>query len=74
MHRWLQASHVKWGQGRLCVTCSDNEAITSSEVSSAKEFFVFAKTGLDTNGTLCGKLRLREVEPLAQALRVSCRN
>lgn len=50
MHPWLQASPVKWGQGRLFVTCSDNGAITSGKLSSAQEIFISAKTGLVTNG------------------------
>lgn len=48
-HPWRQVSPVKWGQSRLCVTCSDNGAITSGKLSSAQEIFVSAKTGLVTN-------------------------
>lgn len=52
MHPGLQASPVKWDQGRLFVTCSDNGAITSSTLSIAEEFLLFAKTGLVPNGCL----------------------
>lgn len=62
MHACLQASPVKWGQGRLRVTCSDNGAITSGKLSSAKEIFVFASTGLVTNGCHVGETEAQRDE------------
>lgn len=76
MRPGLQASPVKWGQGRLCVTWSDNGATASGKLSSAKEFFVLClpRLGLLPMATLCRKLRLREVKPLAWAFEFASGN